>query len=144
VKFTLMQVEMEGSDAGAILRGLTERFVDGRAAAAPVPERPAEAGPTALLAAPPKRKYKKVHHKGAEVAETASAWEPPKTVSAAIREAIAAGPKTNLEIQDYVVSRGLTPGSSTISTILCQMRAKNEITKFDSDLKWRPAVKPAR
>lgn len=142
MKFTLMQVEMEGNDAGAILRGLTERFVDGRVAA--VPERPAEAGPTALLAAPPKRKYKKVHHRGAEVAETASAWEPPKTVSAAIREAIAAGPKSNMEILDYIVSRGLTSSSSTVSTLLCQMRAKNEITKFDSDLKWRPAVKPAR
>jgi hypothetical protein len=142
VKFTLMQVEMEGSDAGAILRGLTERFVDGRAAA--VPERPAEAVPTALLEAP-KKKYSRKGAKAAKktTVEAPSAWTAP-TISGAIREAIAAGPKTNLEIQDYVVSRGLTPGSSTISTILCQMRAKNEITKFDSDLKWRPAVKPAR
>jgi hypothetical protein len=115
---------MDGNDAGAIVRGLFARE-----AAVAVAE------PVGLFAAPVKAR-KKIHRRGSEVAE-----KTPMTISAAIRAAIADGPKTSAEIGEYVTKRGLEPNSSTVATLLSQMRSKNEITKFDSDLKWRPAVK---
>jgi hypothetical protein len=134
---------MDGGDAGAVLRGLTEVFRDGRATVIAAPAAPA-AGPAMLL--PPAAKKRRVVRRGGKQAAAviAVSAEAPLTVSGVIRAAIEAGPKTNQDVADYVEARGLKPGSQTVSTLLCQMRKRNEIYKDDRDLRWHQAIQPPK
>jgi hypothetical protein len=136
VKFTLMQVEMDGNDAGAILRGLTEA-VQGREGMA-VPEPVVERARVLALPEPKKRAY----HKAAKV-QTAQVKEP-KTITGGIRDAIADGPKSNAEVLAYVLAEGLEADSAAIAKMCCQLRARNEIYKGDGDLKWHKAITPTK
>ncbi len=139
MRITAIQVEMDGNDAGAIVRGLTEAM-QGR----PV-QTSAEVAEVLALPAPARNGRKNGHRgisrKGAKAQRTAQIAPKPLGVSEAIRMAIAAGPKRNDEICAFLGARGVESESGTISTILCQMRKRNEIYKSDEDFKWRPAEK---
>jgi hypothetical protein len=138
VRITAIQVEMDGNDAGAIVRGLTEAM-QGR------PAQPVAAVAEVLaLPAPAVRRNgrKNGYHKGTKAQRTAEVVGKPMGISEAIRMAVRGGPKTNEQILDFCRSHGADTNSSTVSTILCQMRHRNEIFKSDQDLKWRPAQKP--
>lgn len=68
----------------------------------------------------------------------------PGTLSDAIRLAVQDGPKTNGDVMRFVAAKGFDSESSTVSTILCQLRKKGEIYKADEDLTWRVAVAPPK
>jgi hypothetical protein len=131
VRITAIQVEMDGNDAGAIVRGLTEAMQG----------RPVQTSAAVLaLPAPATNGRRKVHHKCTKTRRTPEVAPKPLSISEAIRMAVRGGPKTNEQILDFCRSRGANTNSGTVSTILCQMRKKNELYKSDQDLKWRPAL----
>ncbi|MDE2097833.1 MAG: hypothetical protein KGL39_11340 [Patescibacteria group bacterium] len=59
----------------------------------------------------------------------------PLSITDAIRAAVREAPRTNAEVLDAVRLMGINTESSTVSTILCQRRAANEMYKGE-DLKW--------
>jgi len=138
VRITAIQVEMDGNDAGAMVRGLTEAMQGWPAQPA------AEAVAAPVLALPaPANKRKKIYRKNTKTQRTAEGIRPkPPTVSDAIRMAVRDRGRTNEEVKDFVLAQGVETNSVTISTMLCQLRKRNEIYKDDRDLKWRKAERP--
>lgn len=69
-------------------------------------------------------------------ARTAAAAAQPLSIRDAIRQAVHESPRTNAEIFDRVAEIIPSAGRESVTTMLSQLRAKNEIGKGD-DLKWR-------
>jgi len=152
VRINLLQIEMDGNDAGAIVRGLTEAMQGGAARPAAVTAATGrEACPTALVEAPEApatnghRKYVrrlKPAPRAAKAQQAEQITGKPPGVREAIRLALADGPKSNMEVQEFLHGVGVQATNVSVSTALCQMRAENQIYKGDQDLKWRPALNP--
>jgi len=143
VKFTLMQVEMDGNDAGAVLRGLTEAMQGDKVA--PV-NGPVMEVVRALPAPPaPKRKFTRKKQKPeAAIAQRAEPGDRFPSLNEAIRQAVRAGPKSNPELLEFLLAHGVQADSQQVSGAANYLRAHNEIYKRDMDLKWCPAVKAVR
>jgi hypothetical protein len=69
-------------------------------------------------------------------ARTTAAAAQPLSIRDAIRQAVHESPRTTAEICDRVAEIIPSAGRESVTTMLSQLRAKNEIGKGD-DLKWR-------
>lgn len=142
-KVRVVMAEMEGTDAAVqdAIRSFAHCVVARleRPATAAEPIAPPAEEPRALPApkAGPRRTGKLKH---APPATAAPAVGERGSLSAAIRAAVADGPKTNGDVLRWVQAHGFPAvDSSTVSTILCQRRKANEMYKDDGDLTWRMA-----
>lgn len=95
---------------------------------------PVEAVDAALKDAPPKRE------KPASITSVrvnGDAAPKPLSITGAIKQALSEGPRTNQEVLARITELGIETDSSTVSTILCQLRQnQNYCYKRDEDLRW--------
>ncbi len=134
MRITAISVEMDGNDACAVVRGLTEAM-QGKAVSA---QPPAVSQP-ALIEAPtaPKNGRRRSPRNVAkaqieEVQQFAS-------LNDAVRQALTEGPKSGLELEGWMKARGMKPTSQQIYQATWTLRKNGEIYKADHDLKWRMA-----